>query len=219
MLMIPAIDLKGGCCVRLRQGRMDDDTVFSADPVAMAQRWREAGARRLHLVDLDGAVAGHPLHDRVIAAIAEACPDLPLQVGGGIRTLETLRAYLGTGVQWAIIGTQAVRDPDFVAAASAQFPGRVIVGLDAYDGRVAIEGWSETADLEAESFARGFADGLVVNPGSVGQPRDDDPTAAYAVLDLETTALHLRRVEYPVAEVKQAIRRRGLPDELADRLG
>jgi len=158
MLMIPAIDLKGGCCVRLRQGRMDDDTVFSADPVAMAQRWREAGARRLHLVDLDGAVAGHPLHDRVIAAIAEACPDLPLQVGGGIRTLETLRAYLGTGVQWAIIGTQAVRDPDFVAAASAQFPGRVIVGLDAYDGRVAIEGWSETADLEAESFARGFAD-------------------------------------------------------------
>jgi len=156
--MIPAIDLKGGCCVRLRQGRMDDDTVFSADPVATAQRWQQAGARRLHLVDLDGATAGYPLHASVIDQIAAACPALALEVGGGIRTMETLAAYLDTGVQWAIIGTQAVRDPDFVREACARYPGRVIVGLDAYDGRVAVEGWSETADLDAVSFAQSFAD-------------------------------------------------------------
>jgi len=158
MLMIPAIDLKGGCCVRLRQGRMDDDTVFSADPVATAQCWRDAGARRLHLVDLDGAVAGHPLHARVIGDIAAACPDLALEVGGGVRTMDTLSAYLDTGVQWAIIGTRAVRDPDFVRAACARYPGRIIVGLDARDGRVAVEGWSETADRDALECARTFVD-------------------------------------------------------------
>jgi len=158
MQMIPAIDLKAGRCVRLRQGRMDADTVFSDDPVAVAQAFQAAGARRLHLVDLDGAFAGQPRHGAVIAAIARACPDVALEVGGGIRRLDTIAAYLEAGVHWAIIATQAVRDPDFVAAACRQFPGRIIVGLDARDGRVAVEGWVESAALDATEFARRFAD-------------------------------------------------------------
>jgi phosphoribosylformimino-5-aminoimidazole carboxamide ribotide isomerase len=158
MLMIPAIDLKEGRCVRLRQGRMDDDTVFSDDPVAMARRWQAAGARRLHLVDLDGAFAGEPRHAETIAAISAACPDLPLELGGGIRTLDTVDAYLATGVSWAIIGTQAVRDPDFVRAACARHPGQIIVGLDARDGKVAVEGWAEASEHDAVEFAEGFAD-------------------------------------------------------------
>lgn len=156
--MIPAIDLKESRCVRLRQGRMDDDTVFSDDPVAMAGRWREAGARRLHLVDLDGAFAGEPRHAEVIANIAHEYPDLPLEVGGGIRDHETIATYLDAGVSWAIIGTQAVRDPDFVATACERFPGHVIVGLDARDGHVAVEGWAEESQYDAVEFARGFAD-------------------------------------------------------------
>lgn len=158
MLMIPAIDLKEGRCVRLRQGRMEDDTVFSDDPVAMAGRWRDAGARRLHLVDLDGAFAGVPRHADVIGAIAREYPDLPLEVGGGIRNHDTIAAYLEAGVSWAIIGTQAVRDPDFVTAACERFPGRIMVGLDARDGHVAVEGWAEESEHDAVEFARGFAD-------------------------------------------------------------
>jgi len=157
MLMIPAIDLKEGRCVRLRQGRMEDDTVFSNDPVAVAQRWYDAGARRLHLVDLDGAFAGHPCHAEVISEIAAALPDLDLEVGGGIRDMATIEAYLGAGVSWAIIGTQAVRDPDFVRQACERFPGRIIVGLDARDGLVAVEGWAEGSKLDAVDFARKFA--------------------------------------------------------------
>ena len=157
MLMIPAIDLKEGRCVRLRQGRMEDDTVFSDDPVAVATRWHDAGARRLHLVDLDGAFAGAPRHAEVIAAIHAAHPELPLQVGGGIRDLDTIAAYIDAGVSWVIIGTQAVRDPALVATACERFPGRIIVGLDARDGQVAVEGWAESADLDAVTCARRFA--------------------------------------------------------------
>lgn len=158
MLMIPAIDLKDGHCVRLRQGRMADETVFSDDPVAVAGRWQAQGARRLHLVDLDGAFAGTPRHAEAIAAIAAACPGLPLEVGGGIRDFATIEAYLDTGVSWTIIGTQAVRDPDFVEAACHRYPDRIIVGLDARDGRVAIEGWAEASAYDAVDFARRFAD-------------------------------------------------------------
>ena len=163
MLMIPAIDLKDGRCVRLRQGRMEDDTVFSDDPVAMAARWYEAGARRLHLVDLDGAFAGEPRHAEVIAAIARACPELPLEVGGGIRDHATIDAYLDAGVTWAIVGTQAVREPEFVLEACQQHPGRVMVSLDARDGRVAISGWAEESPYDAVEFARGFADAGVAD--------------------------------------------------------
>lgn len=158
MLLIPAIDLKDGQCVRLRQGRMDDDTVFSDNPVEMATRWVEAGGRRLHLVDLNGAFAGEPVNGEVIRAIATTHPDVPIQVGGGIRDEATIEAYLKAGVSYCIIGTQAVKEPEFVARACAAFPGHVIVGLDAKEGMVAINGWAEVTDQEVTELARRFQD-------------------------------------------------------------
>ncbi len=156
MLLIPAIDLKNGQCVRLRQGRMDDDTVFGDDPVAMATRWVEAGARRLHLVDLDGAFAGKPVNAGVIGAIAKKYPELPIQVGGGIRNADTVAAYLDAGVSYAIIGTQAVRDPSFVTEVCKRFSGHIIVGLDANNGNVAVEGWAEASNVNAIELAKKF---------------------------------------------------------------
>lgn len=162
MLLIPAIDLKDGLCVRLRQGRMDDDTVFSDNPVEVAGRWVEAGGRRLHLVDLNGAFAGEPVNGEVIRAIASAYPDVPIQVGGGIRDEQTIEAYLQAGVTYCIIGTQAVKDPAFVARACKAFPGHVIVGLDAKDSMVAINGWAEVTDHHVVDLARQFEnDGVV----------------------------------------------------------
>ena len=157
MLVIPAIDLKDGQCVRLRQGRMEDSTVFSDDPVKTAGHWRAQGARRLHLVDLNGAFAGEPVNGAIVAAIAKAYPDLPLQIGGGIRDLKTIEAYLNVGVSYVIIGTQAVRHPPFVAEACREFPGRVIVGLDAKDGWVATDGWAEVSTVNVVDLARQFA--------------------------------------------------------------
>ena len=157
MLIIPAIDLKDGQCVRLRQGEMDDSTVFTDDPVAMAERWVAAGCRRLHLVDLNGAFAGAPVNGGVVTAIAERFPELPLQIGGGIRTLETIEHYVTAGVDFVIIGTQAVKEPAFVAEACREFPGKVIVGLDARDGRVATDGWAEVSALLATDLAQRFA--------------------------------------------------------------
>lgn len=156
MLLIPAIDLKDGKCVRLRQGRMEDDTVFSDNPVEMAARWVEAGGRRLHLVDLNGAFAGEPVNGEVIHAIAEAYPQVPIQVGGGIRDEATIEAYLKAGVTYCIIGTQAVKEPEFVARACKAFAGHVIVGLDAKEGMVAINGWAEVTDQEVTELARRF---------------------------------------------------------------
>ena len=156
MLLIPAIDLKDGQCVRLRQGRMEDDTVFSDNPLQMAGRWVEEGARRLHLVDLNGAFAGEPVNGAAIQSITEKYPDLPIQVGGGIRDEKTVAAYLEMGVRYCIIGTQAVKEPDFVARACASFPGHIIVGLDASDGLVAINGWAEVTDQEVTVLARRF---------------------------------------------------------------
>jgi phosphoribosylformimino-5-aminoimidazole carboxamide ribotide isomerase len=156
MLLIPAIDLKDGQCVRLKQGRMEDDTVFSDQPVDMAGRWVEAGARRLHLVDLNGAFAGEPVNGDAIRAIAAKYPDLPIQVGGGIRDEATIDAYLKAGVSYCIIGTQAVKEPEFVARACQTFPGHIIVGLDARDGMVAINGWAEVTDQEVTQLAKQF---------------------------------------------------------------
>jgi phosphoribosylformimino-5-aminoimidazole carboxamide ribotide isomerase len=156
VLLIPAIDLKDGQCVRLRQGRMEDDTVFSNNPVEMATRWVEAGGRRLHLVDLNGAFAGEPVNGEVIRAIAAAHPEVPIQVGGGIRDEATIEAYLKAGVSYCIIGTQAVKEPEFVARACQTFPGHVIVGLDAKEGLVAINGWAEVTDQEVTELARRF---------------------------------------------------------------
>jgi len=156
MLLIPAIDLKDGRCVRLRQGRMDDETIFSEDPVEVAGNWLAAGARRLHLVDLNGAFAGEPVNGEVIRAIVEACPDLPIQVGGGIRDEATIQAYLDAGVTYTIIGTQAVKQPEFVTRACQRFPGHIIVGLDAKDGLVAIDGWATVTEHKVVDLATRF---------------------------------------------------------------
>ena len=162
MELIPAIDLKDGHCVRLKQGRMDDDTVFSEDPVAVADHWVKQGARRLHLVDLNGAFAGEPVNGEIVNAIARAHPGLPIQIGGGIRSAETIQAYLDAGVQWVIIGTKAVKEPQFVRDMCKQFPGHVIVGLDAKDGKVATDGWAEVTDIDVVDLARQFEhDGVV----------------------------------------------------------
>jgi phosphoribosylformimino-5-aminoimidazole carboxamide ribotide isomerase len=156
VLLIPAIDLKDGQCVRLRQGRMEDDTVFSDNPLDMATRWVEAGARRLHLVDLNGAFAGEPINGEAIRAIAKAYPKLPIQVGGGIRDEAIIQAYLEAGVSYCIIGTLAVKEPEFVTRACKAFPGHIIVGLDAKEGMVAINGWAEVTDLEVTELSRRF---------------------------------------------------------------
>ncbi|MCO6412854.1 MAG: 1-(5-phosphoribosyl)-5-[(5-phosphoribosylamino)methylideneamino]imidazole-4-carboxamide isomerase [Thiogranum sp.] len=156
MLLIPAIDLKDGKCVRLRQGRMDEETVFSDDPLEVAQRWVDAGARRLHLVDLNGAFAGKPVNAEVIRRIAESFPDVPIQVGGGIRDEDTVQSYLDAGVQYAIIGTKAVSAPHFVNDLCLEFPGHIIVGLDARDGKVAIDGWSKLSNHDVVDLARRF---------------------------------------------------------------
>lgn len=156
MLLIPAIDLKEGKCVRLRQGRMEDDTVFSDDPVAVAGRWVEAGAKRLHLVDLDGAFAGKPRNADVIHAIVNAYPDVPVQIGGGIRDEDTIQAYLEAGVQYVIIGTKAVSEPHFVRDVAIEFPGHIIIGLDAKDGKVAVDGWSKLSRHDVIDMAKKF---------------------------------------------------------------
>ncbi len=156
MLLIPAIDLKDGKCVRLKQGRMEDDTVFSDDPVAMAQRWVDAGARRLHLVDLNGAFEGKPMNAGIVHDIVKAFPDVPVQIGGGIRDEETIQAYLDAGVQYVIIGTKAVNAPHFVSDICMAFPGHIIIGLDAKDGKVAIDGWSKLSHHDVIDMAKHF---------------------------------------------------------------
>ena len=156
MLMIPAIDLKDGKCVRLRQGRMEDETVFGDDPVEVAGRWVDAGARRLDMVDLNGAFEGKPVNVGSIRAVAEAFPELPIQAGGGIRDEDTVAAYLEAGVQYTIIGTRAVSAPHFINDLCLEFPGHVIVGLDAKDGKVAIDGWSKLSNHSAIDMAQRF---------------------------------------------------------------
>ena len=156
MLLIPAIDLKGGRCVRLRQGRMDEETVFSDDPLAVARRWVDAGTRRLHIVDLDGAASGQPENADVIHSITRSFPDVPVQVGGGIRDDDTIQTYLDAGVTYVIIGTKAVNAPHFVADVCAEFPGRIFIGLDARDGKVATDGWSKLSHHDVVDLAQQF---------------------------------------------------------------
>ncbi len=163
MLLIPAIDIKDGKCVRLRQGRMDDETVYAENPLDMAKRWVDAGARRLHLVDLDGALAGNPVNANVVHDIAEAFPDIPIQIGGGIRDADTIQAYLDAGVNYVIIGTKAVTAPHFVSDVCLEFPGHIIVGLDARDGKVATDGWSKLSHHDVNDMAKHFEDDGVVS--------------------------------------------------------
>lgn len=152
MLLIPAIDIKNGQCVRLRQGRMDEVTVFSEDPVAMAQRWVDEGAERLHLVDLDGAVRGEPVNLRVIEQIAAAV-DVPIQAGGGVRDEDTVQRYIEAGVDYVIIGTKAVNTPHFMRDLCLEYPRRIFVGIDARDGRVAVNGWNKLSRYSALDVA------------------------------------------------------------------
>ena len=159
MLIIPAIDLKDGQCVRLKQGEMDKATVFSSDPAAMAKKWIDSGARRLHLVDLNGAFAGKPVNEAAIRSIVEAVGDeIPVQLGGGIRDLETIERYLDDGITYVIIGSAAVKTPGFLHDACNAFPGHIIVGLDAKDGMVAVEGWSKVTHHEVVDLAQRFQD-------------------------------------------------------------
>ncbi len=159
MLLIPAIDLKDGQCVRLRQGDLGDATIFSEDPAAMAAQWLEQGARRLHLVDLNGAVAGTPKNQMAIKSILAAMDNqIPVQIGGGIRDLDTIEKYLDIGLSYVIIGTAAVKDPGFLRDACSAFPGNIIVGLDAREGKVATDGWSKLTRHDVLDIARKFED-------------------------------------------------------------
>jgi phosphoribosylformimino-5-aminoimidazole carboxamide ribotide isomerase len=156
MLIIPAIDLKDGKCVRLRQGRAEDVTVFGDDPVAMGLRWQEAGAQLLHVVDLDGAFSSRPRNLESIRRLRQAL-DIPMELGGGIRTLDTVAAYVDLGIDRLILGTVALKDPELAARACADFPGRIAFGLDARDGFLAVEGWTETSKRKAVDVARDLA--------------------------------------------------------------
>ena len=159
MLLIPAIDLKDGHCVRLKQGDMEQSTTFGEDPAAMARRWVDAGARRLHLVDLNGAFAGKPKNFSAIKAILkEVGNDIPVQLGGGIRDLDTIEKYLDAGLRYVIIGTAAVKNPGFLKDACTAFGGHIIVGLDAKDGKVATDGWSKLTGHEVADLGKKFQD-------------------------------------------------------------
>jgi len=156
MLLIPAIDIQDGKCVRLRQGRMDDKTVFEDDPLVAATRWVEAGATRLHIVDLDGAVSGEPINADIVHRIVDKYPQVPIQIGGGIRSEDTVETYLDAGVQYVILGTKAVNEPHFVSDLCLEFPNHVIVGLDAKDGKLAVDGWSKLSKHDVIDLAQRF---------------------------------------------------------------
>ena len=158
MIVIPAIDIQGGRCVQLRQGVQDTASVYGDDPAAMARRWVGAGAQRLHVVDLDGAFAGEPVNAALVAGVVRAAGDVPVQVGGGIRSLEAADKLLSLGVAQVILGTRAITEPQFLREAAQRFPGRVILGLDARAGRAATAGWDETTAVDAVEFAAGVAD-------------------------------------------------------------
>ena len=194
MLLIPAIDLKGGRCVRLRQGRMDDETVYSDDPLAVARRWVDAGGRRLHIVDLDGARSGQPENADVINAITEAFPDVPVQVGGGIRDDDTIQSYLDAGVAYIIIGTKAVNAPHFVADVCAEFPGRIFIGLDARNGKVATDGWSKLSHHDvidlAQQFERDGAECIVYT--------DIDRDGMLTGVNIDSTVALAQSIKIPV---------------------
>ncbi len=161
MLIIPAIDLKNGKCVRLKQGDMTQETIFSENPLEVAKRWCKDGARRLHIVDLDGATSGKPVNHEVIREIVESCEGIPIQVGGGIRDEETIQNYLDIGISHVILGTKAVTSPHFVSDACLEFPNHIIVGLDVREGKVATDGWSKLSRHDALDLAKSLeSDGV-----------------------------------------------------------
>ena len=156
MIIIPAIDLKDGQCVRLRKGIMEDTTVFSNNPTEMASKWVAEGARRLHLVDLNGAFEGKPINTDCVNEITRSFPNLPVQIGGGIRDLQTANAYIEAGISYLIIGTMAVTNPDFVEKLCDEFPNKIIVGLDANNGLVATDGWAKQTDIDVIELSKKY---------------------------------------------------------------
>jgi len=156
MIIIPAIDLKDGQCVRLRKGIMEDTTVFSNNPTEMASKWVAEGARRLHLVDLNGAFEGRPINADCVNEITRSFPDLPVQIGGGIRDLQTANAYIEAGISYLIIGTMAVTNPNFVKNLCDEFPNKIIVGLDANNGLVATDGWAKQTDIDVVELSKKY---------------------------------------------------------------
>mgnify|MGYP000283041643 FL=1 len=157
MIVIPAVDIKGGRCVRLKQGRMSEETVYAEDPLQMAETWVSKGAERIHLVDLDGAVGGKRMNGEVIRRIARSLP-VPVELGGGIRNLASIEFYLESGVQWVILGTVACKEPNLVQEACRRFPGRIMLAIDARSGKVAVEGWTEETERSALEVAKSFDD-------------------------------------------------------------
>ena len=195
MLIIPAIDIKDGHCVRLKQGAMHDATVFSEDPAAMARHWVEQGARRLHLVDLNGAVAGRPKNEATVKSIVKAVDGkIPIQLGGGIRDLDTIERYLDDGIGFVIIGTAAVKNPGFLHDACGAFPGHIIVGLDARDGKVAVEGWSKMTGHDVVDLAKKFEEYGVEGVVYTDIGRDGMLTG----VNIEATVQLARQLRIPV---------------------
>lgn len=193
LTLYPAIDLKDGACVRLRRGRMDEATVYSDDPAAQARMWQDAGCRWLHVVDLNGAFAGRSVNAEAVAAVLAAAT-VPVQLGGGLRGMDAVERWLGAGIARVILGSAAVRDPDFVRAACRAFPGRVAVGLDARDGLVATEGWASTSTLRAEELAARFEDAGAAAIIHTDIARD----GMGAGLNLEATAALAGQVKTPL---------------------
>lgn len=193
MILFPAIDLKAGQCVRLQKGDMDAATVFNDDPAAQAKAFEQQGFHYLHVVDLDGAFAGKPANADAVRAIRSAV-SMPVQLGGGIRTMETIENWLDLGIDRVILGTIAVRDPDLVRAAARAHPGRIAVGIDARAGRVAVEGWAETSELAASDLARQFEDAGV----AAIIYTDIDRDGVLAGLNLDATLALARSVSIPV---------------------
>ncbi|WP_298724504.1 1-(5-phosphoribosyl)-5-[(5-phosphoribosylamino)methylideneamino]imidazole-4-carboxamide isomerase [uncultured Ferrovibrio sp.] len=193
MNLYPAIDLKNGECVRLQQGDMDRVTVFNRDPAAQARAWQAAGFKYLHLVDLDGAFAGKPANAAAVQAIRKAI-DLPIQLGGGIRDEATIESWLAAGITRVILGTVAVRNPELVKRAAKRWPGRVVVGIDARSGRVAVEGWAEASDIDAIDLAKKFVDAGV----AAIVYTDIDRDGLLKGVNVAATAVMARAVPIPV---------------------
>ncbi|MEO1541578.1 MAG: 1-(5-phosphoribosyl)-5-[(5-phosphoribosylamino)methylideneamino]imidazole-4-carboxamide isomerase [Pseudomonadota bacterium] len=193
MILYPAIDLKDGACVRLYKGEMSEATVFNDNPAAQAEAFVAQGAEWLHLVDLNGAFAGAPVNGAAVEAILAAL-SIPVQLGGGIRDMTTIEMWLDKGLARVILGTVAVRDPDLVREAARHFPGHIAVGIDARDGRVAVEGWAETTDITAEDLARRFEDAGV----AAIIYTDIDRDGAMQGPNVEATAALARAVSIPV---------------------
>ncbi len=221
MIIIPAIDLREGRCVRLREGRADAQTVFSDDPVAMAERWAAAGAERLHVVDLDGAFAGAPRQTALIAKIVEAVRPVPVEAGGGLRDLAALEAVLEAGVTWPVVGTRAVVDATFLAEAGRRFGERIIVAADARGDRVAIRGWTETGELTVVQVGRRAREAGAVAVLYTDVSRDGTELGP----NVETTAALARAVGLPVlasggvASVDDLVRLAAVPGVLGAVVG